>query len=94
MKEKWTNDLQKKMADYEVPTIPEGLWENIDSALETGVSDKPKEQTTNTQHLTPPPLMGKGERSRIAPISRRFPHRKPLPKKKQKHPLPFHPQKG
>ena len=53
MKEKWTNDLQKKMADYEVPTIPEGLWENIDSALETGVSDKPKEQTTNTQHLTP-----------------------------------------
>ena len=53
MKEKWTYDLQKKMADYEVPTIPEGLWENIDSALETGVSDKPKEQTTNTQHLTP-----------------------------------------
>ena len=56
MKEKWTYDLQKKMADYEVPTIPEGLWENIDSALETGVSDKPNEQTTNTQH----PILEKG----------------------------------
>ena len=42
MKEKWTNDLQKKMANYEVPTIPEGLWEDIDSALET-----------NTQRLSP-----------------------------------------
>lgn len=42
MKEKWTNDLQKKMANYEVPTIPDGLWEEIDSAL-----------PTNTQHLTP-----------------------------------------
>ena len=47
MKEKWTNDLQKKMANYEVPTIPEGLWEDIDAALETG------EYPTNTQHLTP-----------------------------------------
>ena len=53
MKEQWTKDLQQKMNGFEVPTIPEGLWENIDSALETGVSDKPKEQTTNTQHLTP-----------------------------------------
>ena len=42
MKEKWTQDLQKKMTDYEVPTIPDGLWEEIDSALHT-----------NTQHLTP-----------------------------------------
>ena len=33
MKEKWTQDLQKKMSNYEVPTIPEGLWENIDSAI-------------------------------------------------------------
>ena len=33
MKEQWTNDLQKKMSNYEVPTIPEGLWENIDSAI-------------------------------------------------------------
>ena len=47
MKEKWTNDLQKKMNGFEIPTIPEGLWENIDAALETG------EQATNTQHLTP-----------------------------------------
>ena len=53
MKEQWTKDLQQKMNGFEVPTIPEGLWENIDAALETGVSDKPKEQTTNTQHLTP-----------------------------------------
>ena len=44
MKEKWTNDLQKKMANYEVPTIPEGLWEDIDSALKT-----------NTQRLSPIP---------------------------------------
>ena len=42
MKEKWTNDLQKKMANYEVPTIPDGLWEEIDSAL-----------PSNTQRLTP-----------------------------------------
>ena len=35
MKEKWTNDLQKKMNGFEVPTIPEGLWENIDSALDS-----------------------------------------------------------
>jgi hypothetical protein len=42
MKEKWTNDLQKKMANYEVPTIPEGLWEDIDAALET-----------NTHRLSP-----------------------------------------
>ena len=35
MKEKSTNDLQKKMTNYEVPTIPEGLWEDIDAALET-----------------------------------------------------------
>ena len=34
MKEKWTKDLQKKMSNYEVPTIPEGLWEDIDAALE------------------------------------------------------------
>lgn len=33
MKEQWTQDLQKKMSNYEVPTIPEGLWENIDSAI-------------------------------------------------------------
>ena len=33
MKEKWTQDLQKKMSNYEVPTIPEGLWEDIDSAI-------------------------------------------------------------
>ena len=33
MKEKWTYDLQKKMADYEVPTIPDRLWEEIDSAI-------------------------------------------------------------
>ena len=47
MKEQWTKDLQQKMNGFEVPTIPEGLWENIDAALETG------EQPTNTQHLTP-----------------------------------------
>ena len=47
MKEQWTQDLQKKMRNYEVPTIPEGLWEDIDSAIETD------EQATNTQHLTP-----------------------------------------
>ena len=35
MKEKWTNDLQQKMNGFEVPTIPEGLWEDIDAALET-----------------------------------------------------------
>ena len=33
MKEKWTKDLQKKMSNYEVPTIPEGLWEDIDAAI-------------------------------------------------------------
>ena len=33
MKEQWTQDLQKKMSNYEVPTIPEGLWEDIDSAI-------------------------------------------------------------
>lgn len=33
MKEKWTQDLQKKMNNYEVPTIPEGLWEDIDAAI-------------------------------------------------------------
>lgn len=33
MKEKWTQDLQKKMSNYEVPTIPEGLWEDIDAAI-------------------------------------------------------------
>ena len=53
MKEQWTKDLQQKMNGFEVPTIPEGLWENIDAALETGVSGKSEEQTTNTQHLTP-----------------------------------------
>ena len=53
MKEQWTKDLQQKMNGFEVPTIPEGLWENIDAALETGVSGKPEEQTTNIQHLTP-----------------------------------------
>ena len=47
MKEQWTKDLQQKMNGFEVPTIPEGLWENIDAALETD------EQATNTQHLTP-----------------------------------------
>ena len=45
MKEQWTKDLQKKMNGFEVPTIPEGLWEDIDAALET--------QPANTQHLTP-----------------------------------------
>ena len=53
MKEQWTKDLQQKMNGFEVPTIPEGLWENIDAALETGVSGKPEEQATITQHLTP-----------------------------------------
>ena len=53
MKEQWTQDLQKKMNGFEVPTIPEGLWENIDAALETGVSGKPEERPTNIQHLTP-----------------------------------------
>lgn len=53
MKEKWTKDLQQKMNGFEVPTIPEGLWENIDAALETGVSGKPEERPTNIQHLTP-----------------------------------------
>ncbi len=33
MKEQWTQDLQKKMSNYEVPTIPEGLWEDIDAAI-------------------------------------------------------------
>ena len=33
MKEKWTKDLQKKMSNYEVLTIPEGLWEDIDAAI-------------------------------------------------------------
>lgn len=33
MKEKWTKDIQKKMSNYEVPTIPEGLWEDIDAAI-------------------------------------------------------------
>ena len=33
MKEKWTKDLQKKMSNYEVPTIPEELWEDIDAAI-------------------------------------------------------------
>lgn len=33
MKEQWTQDLQKKMNNYEVPTIPEGLWEDIDAAI-------------------------------------------------------------
>jgi hypothetical protein len=33
MKEQWTLDLQKKMSNYEVPTIPEGLWEDIDAAI-------------------------------------------------------------
>ena len=33
MKEQWTKDLQKKMSNYEVPTIPEGLWEDIDAAI-------------------------------------------------------------
>ncbi len=49
MKEKWTQDLQKKMTDYEVPTIPDGLWEEIDSALHTNT----QHLTPNTQHLTP-----------------------------------------
>ena len=35
MKEQWTKDLQQKMNGFEVPTIPEGLWEDIDAALET-----------------------------------------------------------
>lgn len=42
MKEQWTKDLQQKMNGFEVPTIPEGLWEDIDAALET-----------NTQRLSP-----------------------------------------
>lgn len=33
MKEQWTQDLQKKMSNYEVPTIPKGLWEDIDSTI-------------------------------------------------------------
>ena len=33
MKEQWTQDLQKKISNYEVPTIPEGLWEDIDAAI-------------------------------------------------------------
>lgn len=53
MKEQWTKDLQQKMNGFEVPTIPEGLWEDIDAALETGVSGKPEERPTNIQHLTP-----------------------------------------
>ena len=60
MKEQWTKDLQQKMNGFEVPTIPEGLWEDIDAALENddkrlviGDSGKTKGQTTNTQHLTP-----------------------------------------
>ena len=42
MKEKWTQDLQKKMSNYEVPTIPEGLWEDIDSAIGEIPSKKAK----------------------------------------------------
>ena len=60
MKEQWTKDLQQKMNGFEVPTIPERLWEDIDAALETddkhlviGDSGKAKGQTANTQHLTP-----------------------------------------
>ena len=60
MKEQWTKDLQQKMNGFEVPTIPEGLWEDIDAALENddkhlviGDCGKAKGQTTNTQHLTP-----------------------------------------
>lgn len=33
MKEQWTKDLQQKMNGFEVPTIPEGLWEDIDAAI-------------------------------------------------------------
>ncbi len=60
MKEQWTKDLQQKMNGFEVPTIPEGLWEDIDAALENddkhlviGDCGKAKGQTINTQHLTP-----------------------------------------
>lgn len=42
MKEQWTQDLQKKMSNYEVPTIPEGLWEDIDSAIDEIPSKKAK----------------------------------------------------
>lgn len=37
--EKWTKDLQDRLADYEMPA-PEGLWEEIESAL-----PKPKART-------------------------------------------------
>lgn len=40
--EKWTKDLQDRLADYEMPA-PEGLWEEIESAL-----PKPK---ARTRHL-------------------------------------------
>lgn len=33
MKEQWTKDLHEKMKGYEVPAIPEGLWEDIDAAM-------------------------------------------------------------
>ena len=45
MKEQWTQDLQKKMSNYEVPTIPEGLWEDIDSAIGEVPSKKAKKAT-------------------------------------------------
>lgn len=52
MKEQWTKDLQEKMNGYEVPTIPEGLWDSIDATLEECAPQAPAvaKKTALTPH--------------------------------------------
>lgn len=33
MKEQWTNEIRKKLKDYEAPVIPEGLWDDINCEM-------------------------------------------------------------